>query len=1220
MGWVNVPPANAADLAEYDTPIAFQKWIKQFPKALQEKRWATGPLQWPPTSFVRATGAISSITDNGDGTYTLTDGSGNGYPNNKWGHQTSTTNPYDPTDFDLVIDFPFDETQCVHFRIISSTGPSAPVTFVIADTGYSAGPNTPDIIADLATGGFLGTTKAAVRAALANGQYSVIRWGGVWWHERWLAWPNDQEKWVGMALVAGALQAVTSITSTGTTATVTTANPHQFLTSDSVTTAGATPAGYNGSHTITVLNTTQFTYTVGAGLVTPATGTITVTNPNVGANDPIVAGYPPGTYPSGITNYPPGAFATGCQLMVKGSDGALKRITLTGNDKNNLYFARQSYQVSGQYAVVPTGNKWRNYNKVSLDCRQTGVSAPGANTQGASHMQIYNNPQSGSPFAWYDGLFATFWSRNPTDTVTSTIAQWNRTTGANGVVGVVGQLKDVGCGTSYTQNIFDADYITSITDPCNSLGGEICWTPGLFRTVHGWQLDIENVCTFFVPMDPTKLGLAPYQGSPDQNGGPLVRFTPATLFYYCAINSTTTTSTGTGSGSTLSITAVSSDYVGPELYWTLVHANGTTLLNGTGHLTSTTTLIGDTFVQAPLDFTGVAASTKLFLSKGWTRKVPMRVMYVDGKSCWLPDSNMGTLVDPPTSSFPGAWVPRLPSSTYKESDVQGGVRDSNGTQTFTTNDVALYTGDSFGDPSIHTISGSVSGGGETTTDQVWALKGYYDNFYDGTWAPAHQTLITTAKSGTATSGTFTQITDTTKNWWALVPGSGTSSYQSPWAVVTDTTGGGSIAATTKGTFDSGSTAFGADSSKVGDGFWQFSTGGTRWQGEVVNIYQGGVWFKRRIENFQYPINGTKLTFDSFDPMPASVNGNNYNIREGRYEQNRWGGRSVQITRASNGMVYNATIAANDDTTLFLNAALPFMIQAGDSYKIIERGLGVYQWNGSAWVQPTGIDARTGVKWRTDPTANAPSWLTRYGKVRKDDDLGWLNMSDTTLNGAPRSVWNELYTTLQALMWVSWPFVWSNLSNNYQWGGASAELCFDVGIPGGCVGPQARPDAKTAYAASTSTHGGSPFALSYTEFNCSCYTYDLGRLFAEGFVSGMNPYEEKSVDFWVFGLVPTDLHFGGGGTTTNPSCPTILAFDAMGDPVLYNQWNLYDTQTNAIDSAIAVQFGSLATPTDIGPAPTNCAGGANFCSWANGYTIANYTAVLRYNVASGFVYQ
>lgn len=1217
MSWVNVPPTNGADLAEYDTPIAFQKWVKQFPKALQERRWATGPLQWPPTSFVRATGAISSITDNGDGTYTLTDGSGNSYPNNKWGHQTSPPNAYDPTDFDLVIDFPFDETKCVHFRIISSTGPSAPVTFVIADTQYSAGPNTPDIIADLATGGFIGTTKTAVLAALVGGNYSVIRWGGIWWHERWLQWPNDQEKWVGMGLVAGALQPVATLTSSGTTtATAVTSNPHQFITGDSVTIAGAvsTNRRYNGTFTVIVTNTTTFTYTIG-GLDGPASGTITAANPNVGATDPMT-GYPPA-----VTNYPSGAFATGCQLMVKGSDGALKRITLTGNDKNNLYFTRQSYQVSGQYAVVSTGNKWRNYNKVSLDCRQTGRILPGANSQGSGNMQIYNNPQSGSPFAWYDGPFATFWSRNPSDTITSTIAQWSRTTGANGVVATVGQKQGMGCGTNYTQNIFDQDYITSITDVCNSIGGEICWTPGLFRTIHGWQLDIENVCTFYVPMDPTKFGLHAYQGSPDQNGGPLLRFTPATLFYYCGINSILTTSTGTGSGSTLSITAVPSSYVGPELYWTLVHADGTTLLNGTGHLTNTTTLIGDTFVQTPLDFTGVGSGTFLYLSKGWTRKMPMRVMYVDGKSCWLPDlDTMGNAVDPPTSTYPGSWVPRLASSTYKESDVQGGVRDSNGTQTFATNDVALYTGDNFGDPSIHTISGSVSGGGETTTDQAWPLKGYYDNFYDGTWAPAHQLLINAAKSGTATSGTATQITDATKNWWALVPGSGTSSYQSPWAVVTDTTGGGSIACTTKGTFDSGSTAFGADSSKVGDGFWQFSTAGTRWQGEIVNIYQGGIWYKRRIENYQYPINGTKLTFDTFDPMPASVNGNNYNIREGRYEQNRWGGRSVKITRAVDGSIHTTTIAANDDQTLFLNAALPFTIQVGDAYQIIERGRGVYQWNGSAWVQPTGIDTRTNTKWRNDPTANAPSWLTRYGKVRKDDDLGWLDLTDTSLNGAPRSIWNELYTTLQALMWVGWPFTWANPGNNYQWGGASAELCFDVGIPSSCVGPQARPDAKTAYAASTSSHGGSPFALSYTEFNCFCYTYDLGRLFAEGSATGFNTYEQKSVDFWVFGLVPNDLHFGGSGQTQNASCPAIQTFDAMGDPVLYNQWNKFDTQTGVIGSATSIQFGSLTTPTDIGPAPTNCSGGPNDCTWVQGYTIANYTAVARYNVASGFVYQ
>jgi hypothetical protein len=68
-------------------------------------------------------------------------------------------------------------------------------------------------------------------------------------------------------LAAGAL------TSVGTVATVTLAG-HGFVTGDSVTIAGATPAGYNGTFTVTGFTSGTFTYTVASGLATPATGTI----------------------------------------------------------------------------------------------------------------------------------------------------------------------------------------------------------------------------------------------------------------------------------------------------------------------------------------------------------------------------------------------------------------------------------------------------------------------------------------------------------------------------------------------------------------------------------------------------------------------------------------------------------------------------------------------------------------------------------------------------------------------------------------------------------------------------------------------------------------------------------------------------------------------------------------------------------------------------------
>lgn len=69
--------------------------------------------------------------------------------------------------------------------------------------------------------------------------------------------------------------AVTSVTRSATTATVTTTANHGLSTGNWVTMVGASPDGYNGIVQITVTGLATFTYTVDGGLTTPATGTIT---------------------------------------------------------------------------------------------------------------------------------------------------------------------------------------------------------------------------------------------------------------------------------------------------------------------------------------------------------------------------------------------------------------------------------------------------------------------------------------------------------------------------------------------------------------------------------------------------------------------------------------------------------------------------------------------------------------------------------------------------------------------------------------------------------------------------------------------------------------------------------------------------------------------------------------------------------------------------------
>lgn len=81
----------------------------------------------------------------------------------------------------------------------------------------------------------------------------------------------------GMAPAAGAV-ALSSLTQTTGTATATTASAHGLRDGMLVRIAGANQTEYNGDHYITVASSTTFTFSVGSGATSPATGTVTWLN------------------------------------------------------------------------------------------------------------------------------------------------------------------------------------------------------------------------------------------------------------------------------------------------------------------------------------------------------------------------------------------------------------------------------------------------------------------------------------------------------------------------------------------------------------------------------------------------------------------------------------------------------------------------------------------------------------------------------------------------------------------------------------------------------------------------------------------------------------------------------------------------------------------------------------------------------------------------------
>jgi hypothetical protein len=80
----------------------------------------------------------------------------------------------------------------------------------------------------------------------------------------------------------------------------------------------------------------------------------------------------------------------------------------------------------------------------------------------------------------------------------------------------------------------------------------------------------------------------------------------------------------------------------------------------------------------------------------------------------------------------------------------------------------------------------------------------------------------------------------------------------------------------------------------------------------------------------------------------------------------------------------------------------FAIDQTTTYSIEERKTGgVWRWDGSAWVVPTGTDARGGVPFRSDQNANLPTCVVRYGWPRLGDYVVTRN-------------WVELYDAYQKL--------------------------------------------------------------------------------------------------------------------------------------------------------------------------------------------------------------
>ena len=173
---------------------------------------------------------------------------------------------------------------------ISGAGAPYDGTFTITVTGantftYTMGATPAASSSGTATGPYRLTFQVRINPGVADGTYIPNRGGYESQQTPFFLSNRVQPQVVGPALdilkwaEPLAVRSVTSLTRSGTTATVTTSVNHGWTNGALVTIAGATQSAYNGEFIITVTSPTTFTYTVSGSPATPATGTITATGP-----------------------------------------------------------------------------------------------------------------------------------------------------------------------------------------------------------------------------------------------------------------------------------------------------------------------------------------------------------------------------------------------------------------------------------------------------------------------------------------------------------------------------------------------------------------------------------------------------------------------------------------------------------------------------------------------------------------------------------------------------------------------------------------------------------------------------------------------------------------------------------------------------------------------------------------------------------------------------
>lgn len=171
------------------------------------------------------------------------------------------------------------------------------------------------------------------------------------------------------------LAAISSITRSSSTATVTTSTAHNLVTGDYVTISGAAQTEYNVTAQITVTSTTTFTYTVSGTPATPATGTIVMTNGGVTQNSYRIEAFGP---TGGTAACARVSISNAYKTLDANNFNAVTWNAVTGATGYNVYGRTSSGYQEVYLATVYT----TSYNDTGADTPVVTKLAPEVNTSG----------------------------------------------------------------------------------------------------------------------------------------------------------------------------------------------------------------------------------------------------------------------------------------------------------------------------------------------------------------------------------------------------------------------------------------------------------------------------------------------------------------------------------------------------------------------------------------------------------------------------------------------------------------------------------------------------------------------------------------------------------------------------------------------------------------------------------------------------------------------